>query len=199
PRLAEASTLPREELERLLGFFREGGPENLRGLLRRLARHAGAQLAAAEPKPVPRTAGYWPGEGALDLDRLIARLPPDRPVVPIILYRSMLLAADTAPIDALCEALAARGLNPAPLVVTSLKEKAAAAFVREAAARLDPVAIITTTAFAAGHDGEETAFDGTDAPVLQAVVATTKRAAWRDSARGLGASDPAMHLVLPAP
>ena len=34
----------------------------------------------------------------------------------------MLLAADVAPIDALCEALAARGLAPAPLFVTSLKD-----------------------------------------------------------------------------
>ena len=34
-------------------------------------------------------------------------------------------------------------------------------------------------------------------PVLQAVVATTKRAAWADSPRGLGAADLAMHVVLP--
>ena len=34
-------------------------------------------------------------------------------------------------------------------------------------------------------------------PVLQAVVATTKRAAWLDSPRGLGAADLAMHVVLP--
>src|SRR5271155_2163063 len=36
PRLAEASTLPPEELSILLRFFREGGPANLRALLRRL-------------------------------------------------------------------------------------------------------------------------------------------------------------------
>ena len=34
-------------------------------------------------------------------------------------------------------------------------------------------------------------------PVLQVVIANTKRAAWRDSARGLGAADLAMHIVLP--
>ena len=33
--------------------------------------------------------------------------------------------------------------------------------------------------------------------MLQAVIATTRRAAWRDSARGLGAADLAMHIVLP--
>src|SRR5262249_12029854 len=42
-----------------------------------------------------------------------------------------------------------------------------------------------------------TPFDSVDAPVLQAVIATTKRAAWTESPRGLGATDLAMHVVLP--
>src|SRR5438552_3892497 len=54
PRLSEASTPSPQELDVLLGFFREGGRENLCALLRRLASHAGAPLAAAEPKPIPR-------------------------------------------------------------------------------------------------------------------------------------------------
>jgi cobaltochelatase CobN len=198
PRLAEASTLPAPELVTLLQYFREGGRENLRALLRRLARHAGAALDAPEPQPVPRLAGYLPGVGAVEFDQLVAALVPDRPVIPIIFYRALLLAADTAPIDALCAALTARGLAPAPLVITSLKENAAAEFVRDALARLSPAVIVTTTAFAAaGEPGEPTPLDGPDVPVLQVVIATTKRAAWRDSARGLGAADLAMHVVLP--
>src|SRR6185312_4804354 len=103
-----------------------------------------------------------------------------------------------APIDALCVALAARGLAPAPLVVPSLKDKDAAAFVRDALARLKPAVVITTTAFAAsGEPGELTPLDGPGVPVLQAVVATTKRTAWSESPRGLGAADLAMHVVLP--
>ncbi len=79
-RLAAASTLPPPELDILLRYFREGGRENLRALLRRLAGHAGYELAASEPKPVPRVAGYLPGEGAVDLDRLMASLPSKQPV-----------------------------------------------------------------------------------------------------------------------
>src|SRR6266852_6332401 len=56
PRLADASTLPAHELDVLLRFFREGGRENLRMLLRRLARHAGVCVAAAEPQQLPRMA-----------------------------------------------------------------------------------------------------------------------------------------------
>src|SRR6202790_3142372 len=197
-RLAAASTLPRHELDALLRFFREGGRENLRALLRRLARHAGRDLEAREPAPVPRFAGYLPGEGAIELDRLAAMLEPGLPVVPVIFYRAMLLAADTAPIDELCAALAARGLAPAALVITSLKDATAPAFLRHALARLDPALIVTTTAFAAGGRADEpTPLDAPGVPVLQVISATTRRAAWRDSPRGLGAADLAMHVVLP--
>jgi len=194
PRLTAASTLPQQELYLLLRYFREGGRENLRALLRRLAHYAGCDLVAPPPCPVPRCAGYWPGEGAVELERLVALTLP---VVPILFYRAMLLAADTAPIDALCAALAARGLAPAPLVVPSLKDKDAAVFLRDAFAKLRPVLIVTTTAFAAGNCGEATVLDEADVPVLQIISAATKRAAWRDSPRGLGAADLAMHVVLP--
>src|SRR5712691_10611366 len=197
PRLVEASTLPAHELNTLLRFFREGGEENLGALLRRLARHSGARIETLEPRPVPRTAGYIPGEGAVDLERLVAFCQRGRPCVPIIFYRAMLLAADTAPIDALCRALAERGLAPAPLVVPSLKDRAAAEFVRAALARLKPAVVITATAFAAAAAGEPSPFDHTDVPVLQAVIATTRRSAWSQSTRGLGPADLAMHVVLP--
>jgi cobaltochelatase CobN len=198
PRLAAASTLAQRELDVLLAFFREGGRENLRGLLRALARHAGSALACAPPQPVPRMAGYLMREGAVDIDALMATLPPGRAVVPIVFYRSMLLAADMAPIDALCEALSGRGLAPAPLFVTRLKDRDAAAFMTHALARLDPAVIVCTTAFAAGgNPGEPTPLDGPDVPVLQVIVASTKRAAWSDSPRGLGAADLAMNVVLP--
>jgi cobaltochelatase CobN len=202
PRLDAASTLPPDELHMLLRYFREGGIGNLRALLRRLAcyaghSHAGLALQASEPTPLPRFAGYSPDQGALALECFAKRFTPDHPVVPIIFYRAMLLAGDTSPVDALCAALAARGLAAAPLMVTSLKDKEAAAFLREAFARLAPAAIVTMTGFAAGGAGDVSALDDLDVPVFQVVSATTRRAAWRDSPRGLGAADLAMHVVLP--
>jgi cobaltochelatase CobN len=196
-RLAASSTLPADELAALLKFFREGGRENLRALLRRLAGHAGFSLDGATAEPVPRVGGYVPGAGVVTLDALAERLAPGRAVVPIVFYRAALLAADTAPIDALCAELDARGLAPAPLMVTSLKDQEAAAFVRGALERLKPAVVVTTTAFAACGEGEGSPLDASDAPVLQAVIATTRRAAWLTSPRGLGPADLAMHVVLP--
>jgi cobaltochelatase CobN len=198
PLLAAASTLPADELAILLRYFREGGRDNLRALLCRLAWLAGAAIELPEPRTVPRTGGYTPDQQAIDLDGLIGSLAPDRPVIPVIFYRSMLLAADVAPIDTLYAALTARGLAPAPLFVTSLKDPDAASFLRAAMLRLAPAAIVTTTAFAASSgEAEPSPLDESGAPVLQAVIATTKRTAWSDSPRGLGAADLAMHVVLP--
>jgi cobaltochelatase CobN len=197
PRLDQASTLAAADLAALLAFFREGGRENLRALLGRLACHAGVGVDAPQPQVVPRQAGYLPGKGAVSLDELVAGLASGAAVVPIIFYRSALLAADTLPVDALCRALAARGLAPAPLVIPSLKDAEAAEFVSNALQRLAPSVIVTTTAFAAGGAGEVSPLDCVDAPVLQAVIGATRRAAWQTSPRGLGPADLAMHVVLP--
>src|SRR3954447_15490020 len=75
PRLADVSTLPPGELAALLGYFREGGRDNLRALLRRLGRHAGAALDCAPPCAVPRTGFYTPKLQAVSLDRLLDALP----------------------------------------------------------------------------------------------------------------------------
>jgi len=196
-RLDDASTFPPDELTALLSYFREGGRENLQALLHRLAGNAGCSLPAIGPQTVPRMGGYLPGAGAVSLDQLLASLTPGRSVVPVLFYRAAFLAADTAPIDALCEALQQRGLAPAPIFVPSLKDSEASAFVRDALSRLAPAAIVTTTAFAAASGNEAFAVDALDAPVLQAVIATTRRGAWQESPRGLGPADLAMHVVLP--
>src|SRR5262249_41888057 len=65
PRFADASTLPAEELASLLAYFREGGRENLRGLLRKLAGFAGVSMPVSAPDLLPRTGGYLPNLGAI--------------------------------------------------------------------------------------------------------------------------------------
>jgi cobaltochelatase CobN len=56
-RLAAGSTLPPHALDELLRYFREGGRENLRALLRRLAQLAGTDLAAPAPQAVQPVGG----------------------------------------------------------------------------------------------------------------------------------------------
>lgn len=191
PRLPGLSTLSAGELAALLAYFREGGQANLRAMLRRLAGHAGVALEAAPPRRLPRAGAWLPGAGEVPLGRLHDAA---RPVVPILFYRAMLLAEDTEPVATLCAALEARGLAPAPIFVASLKEPESLAFVRQALALLRPAAVVTTTAFASG---DAASLGAPGAPLVQAIIATTPRAAWQASQRGLGAADLAMHVVLP--
>lgn len=189
PRLAALGTLTAEEQAALLAYFREGGITNLRALLRRMAGHAGVALDAAPPRRLPRAGAWKPGFGELAVTRA-----GDRPVVPILFYRSMLLAEDAAPVAALAEALEGQGIAAVPLFVASLKEAESLGFVREAMAVLRPSVIVATTGFASG---DAAALGAPGVPILQAVMATTSRAAWAGSPRGLGGADLAMHVVLP--
>ncbi|TIO22340.1 MAG: cobaltochelatase subunit CobN, partial [Mesorhizobium sp.] len=218
-RLIEASTLPRAELDALLGYFREGGPANMSALVQRLARLAGSDTAVAEPVSVPKAGYYQPGIGVVaksvflnvgDPSHLplsgrreggVAELNIDSvgaPVIPILFYRSMLLAADVAPIDALADALRSQGMTPMPIFVSSLKDPVSLAFVETAITSLNPSAIVTATAFASGAEpGAETLFDRAGVPVFQVIVATTRREVWEKNQRGLAPADLAMHVVLP--
>ncbi len=197
-RLTAASTVSGEEITRLLAFFREGGPDNLDRMalsLQALADGQGDVRPVAEA--VPKLGFYRSGHGVVSLPDALEGLAGKK-ILPLLFYRSMLLAGDVAPIDALSEALMARGFAPLPVFVPGLKDEGTLTFLHETLSRLEPAAIITSTAFAshAEPDGK-TLFDRLGVPVFQAVIATTKREAWIDSQRGLGPSDLAMHVVLP--
>ena len=117
-----------------------------------------------------------------------------RPVVAILFYRSMLLAQDHAPIDALAAALEAEGMAAAPVFVPSLRDPAVLAELEPALRRIAPAAIVTATAFAAGETG---LFDRLGVPVFQVAPAATRVEAWAAGPRGLTPADLAMHVVLP--
>ncbi|WP_312798626.1 cobaltochelatase subunit CobN, partial [Tianweitania sp.] len=101
-RLAALSTMEPAERQALLACFREGGTENMRRVVERMAMLAGQERAVEEAEPLPRAGCYRQDEAG-----------PGSPVL-ILFYRSMLLADDVAPIDALADELATRGLKPVP-------------------------------------------------------------------------------------
>ena len=87
-RLVEASTVPRQELDGLLAYFREGGPANMRALVGRLAQLAGQEAQAAPARPCrgpgsicrARGSSIWPIFGshappALPLSRYSSTAP----------------------------------------------------------------------------------------------------------------------------
>ncbi|WP_117194523.1 cobaltochelatase subunit CobN [Rhizobium terrae] len=198
-RLAVASTVSEGMLSGILACFREGGPDNMRRLAQRLSALAdGGADILPQAAPMPKAGFYKPGRGIVRASDLLAGFSPDAPRLPILFYRSMLLANDAAPVDALFEALAGRGFAPLPIFVNGLKDADSVAFVEQAVMDFGPAAIIATTAFASGTDDQgETVFDRSGIPVFQVVVATTRRDGWGEGRRGLNPADLAMHVVLP--
>ena len=184
PRLDAASTFPAPTLARLSAYFRHGGETNAHAALAFLLNHAGHDLTSAEPRPQGALGDLrvWPAEGARAL---------------IVFYRSAWLAGDTAPYEALGDALAARGFAVEAFYVTSLKDPAVVAALRARLAATPPDVIVNATAFSARLDDGGTAFDACDAPVLQAAVSLATRAQWAASPRGLAPADLAMNVALP--
>ncbi|WP_298372016.1 cobaltochelatase subunit CobN [Azospirillum sp.] len=192
PNLSGFGTVAAAESQRLWRFFTEGGPQNIGHLLACAATLAGHPLPWSDPTPVPRFGAHEGWRGVA---------PPNAPVAAVVFYRSHLLAGDLAPIDALCDALAARGLAPLPLFVASLKEPDCAAWMRATLTRRHAAIVINTTGFSAARANDSSLggspLEANGTPVLQAILSTTPEEGWRGSARGLGPSDLAMNVVLP--
>ena len=191
-RLAGISTVAPDTLALLDGYFREGGPGNVAQALRVAANLAGGGFELSPPEAVGAAVAF-----VADRERERSSAADDRAVALILFYRSSLLAADTAPIEALMAALEARGLKPVALAVTSLKDPLAISCIECAIERYRPAIVLNTTAFSALRDDDTTALDAADVPVLQVVLAGTSQAAWAASPRGVSTSDLAMNVVLP--
>ncbi|HTV45747.1 MAG TPA: cobaltochelatase subunit CobN [Stellaceae bacterium] len=190
PRLDEASTLPPAALRRIRSYFAAGGIDNIGACLRFIAGHFSAQTHPPAPPPSPvRAFGFFgpamrPG---------IA----DAPLALIVFYRAWMSAADTAPVTALADALASRGVRVAAVYVTSLKDADAATPLRAVLAAELPNVILNLTAFSAHLDSGGSVLDEANAPVFQLALAGSSRGQWAQSQRGLGPADLAMNVVLP--
>ncbi len=207
-RLLAGSTVDAADWERLRGLLDQGGPVNA---ARALRAFAGGAVEAAEA-----VASFGRHHAIVDavLDRVAQapRIPPSAmltaptrsatastsaPRALILFYRSIYLANDLAPIDALRDALAARGFDVECLYVTSLKDPAAIAPLREALEGGAFEIILNATAFSGRLDDGTRTLDAADAPVLQAVLAASSEESWAASPRGLSPTDIAMNVALP--
>jgi cobaltochelatase CobN len=199
--LAADSTVPAEAYDRIWRYLIEGGPDNAAGFLGYAADLLGAGADWSEPAPLLRAGLYWPGLVAPDLEAVRGRwADPAAPVAAISFYRALVQSGDLAPVDALVEALQARGLNPLPLYAQSLKDPVCAETVRHLLGEAGAGLVLNCTGFALSAPGAEragTPFDGVPGPVLQVVLSGSSEARWRDSTSGLAARDIAMNVALP--
>src|SRR5271168_2413844 len=188
-RLDQASTLDSHAVQRIWRYFDEGGPRNMAACLAFFAAEIGAATNSPPPAPVDAFGRF---------ERACFEAEPGAPHALIVFYRSIYLANDLAPIEALAQALRDKGLATTSVFVTTLKDEAAPEGLRAFLDRRRFDVVLNATAFSARLDGTEgTALDALDAPVLQVALAGVSLDAWRGSLRGLGPADLAMHVALP--
>nr|WP_314261907.1 cobaltochelatase subunit CobN [uncultured Devosia sp.] len=203
PILQSRSTIHPDDWARLHGLFIAGGPDNAHTILQAfnlLKESNGPRLSDLQPKPFARFGLWHPATGMTEEAGLRARHIVDAAHVPILFYRAALEGAGTATIEALIAELESRGLNPVPLLVSSLKEAACVRFVQNALAAFPPSAIFNLTGFSLGLDGldaKSNPFADTDAPVIQLIQTGRSEAQWEADSQGLSSKDMAMFLVMP--
>ena len=188
-RLDQASTLGSDAVQRIWRYFDEGGPYNMAACLAFFAAEIGAAANSPPPAPVDAFGRF---------ERACFEAERGAPRALIVFYRSIYLANDLAPIEALAQALRDKGLATTSVFVTSLKDEAALEGLRALLDRRSFDVVLNATAFSARLDATDgTALDALDAPILQVVLAGVGVDAWRASLRGLGPADLAMHVALP--
>ena len=140
---------------------------------------------------------YWPDRALPSLADIAAAWPGKGGVVPVVFYRALVQSGNTAPVDALVEALTARRLRPLPVFVHSLKDGEAAALLAALFAEMPPAAILNATGFSVRAGSAADPLAAADCPVLQVVFAGGDEASWRAGTRGLAPRDLAMNVALP--
>ncbi|WP_339112628.1 cobaltochelatase subunit CobN [Thioclava sp. GXIMD2076] len=191
-RLDALSTLPVSTLRRLQALCDAGGAVAAQAALAQLSLAAGLYAGPVSGvKSVPDCGFYLPQTG------IVAAPEAGEDIALVTFYRSYLTAADTAPVDAMIEALRARGLNAYGVFAPSLKAQGVPDWLRREIARLKPVTVVNATAFSAQGAEGGSPLDAAGVPVVQVALTTARRRDWAGSERGLAPSDLAMHVVLP--
>ncbi len=183
PELTAQSTLPAATCERLRQYFIAGGENNAASLLRFACALLGEGYEPAPAQPLPSAGLYRHSDGQGHIG--------------IIFYRAALEGGQTAPIDALAENIAARGIGVSAHYVASLKDAESNSVLRRHYVEHPPQVIINLTSFAASAGGKDDPLAAYDCPVLQAIMASSSEAVWQSSAQGLAPRDLAMGVVLP--
>ncbi len=185
PQLTARSTLAPRHCEALRNYLVKGGAPNARGFLEFCSHLLNGTAAPETAADLPRAGIYRDTSSA------------ERPLAAIVFYRSVLEGAQTAPIDALVETLAQRGIGCKALFVASLKDQASTDIITRSLAAQPPGVILNATSFAVASGGAADPLGAYDCPVLQVVLAGSSEENWRDSTQGLGPRDLAMNVVLP--
>ncbi|NEQ46197.1 MAG: cobaltochelatase subunit CobN [Leptolyngbya sp. SIOISBB] len=211
PDLISHSTVPLTVAHKLWRYLNEGGVDNWRhGLMSVCDRYLQTTFQPPEPTAIPNIGLYTPSVSLssqaftpVSLPRQIAALATGS-IVGILFYRAHYLAGNTAPIEALCNALQTRQMQPLPVFVSSLQNPEIQADLRDLLRLKEAPGIdllLNTTSFAVAKLQAETPqldlWQQLDVPVLQVILSGGTQEAWQQNPMGLSPRDIAMNVALP--
>lgn len=199
PTLMSHSTVTFGMVNQLWQYLTEGGGENwLNGLKFVCDRQWETGYHPTPPQAVPKI-GLYRSSASNQKSQKSAKAA-------ILFYRSHYLAGNTLPIDALCQALSDRHLEPVAVYVSSLRETEIMTALLELLSPQGEWAvqiILNTTSFAIAQLQPETVDDHPQlwqqlgVPVLQVILSGGSREQWETSWQGLSPRDVAMNVALP--
>ncbi len=231
PDLISLSTVPLGIVNQIWQYFSEGGVENFVNALQFISDSC--LLTAynpAPPQPIPRVglyewgvesgewgvgSGEWGSRGAEgqrskgELELRSSTFEPQGfqcpiPKIGILFYRAHYLAGNTKVIDALCEALVQKNLQPVPVFVSSLREPDVQVELSEffQPKEAESIAVLlNTTSFSLARLESETPqtelWQKLDVPVLQVILSGGSIEEWESQFQGLSPRDMGMNVALP--
>jgi len=223
PDLITHSTISLSAVNQLWRYFTEGGIENTVNALKFVTDIClKTSYNPPPPQAIPRVGLYSWESGAGEQRSRLRREPfglssgrklsrtgageksfsPQK--VGLLFYRAHYLAGNTLPIDALCQALAQRQLQPVPIFVSSLRDPDVQA---DLLPYLQPKnqegiqVLFNTTSFSLARLETETPqlhlWRQLDVPVLQVILSGGAADGWESQFQGLSPRDMAMNVALP--
>jgi cobaltochelatase CobN len=201
--LISKSTVSGEIVQKIWQYFQEGGTENFLNALQFIADTALlTEFNPPPPQPVPRVGLYERLETENNTQLPITNYP--FPKIGILFYRAHYLSGNTQVIDALCNALIEKKLQPVPVFVSSLREPGVSDKLCEWFTNKNGVNIsllMNTTSFSLASLETETPqtelWEKLDIPVLQVILSASSVEQWESQSQGLTPRDMAINVALP--
>ncbi|MBD2069592.1 cobaltochelatase subunit CobN [Leptolyngbya sp. FACHB-671] len=204
PDLISHSTVPLTAVNQLWRYLIEGGIENTINAFKFIANTSLGQHYDLRPaQPIPRV-GLYEWRPLASISPRSPQPPTPNPQIGILFYRAHYLSGNTAPIDALCQALVERQLEPVPIFVSSLRDPDVQTDLLTHFQLKDgcPIQVLlNATSFSLARLDSETPnvdlWKQLDVPVIQVILSGGTVEKWRSQTRGLSPRDVAMNVALP--
>ena len=205
PDLISHSTVKLAVVNQLWRYFTEGGVENFANALKFIADVClGQTYNPPPPKSVPRVGLYQESGVRSQESGVRGQSQRTKEKIGILFYRAHYLAGNTPPIDAICQALVERQLEPVPVFVSSLRDGEVQAELLEYFQPKEGSGIgllLNTTSFSLAKLDAETPqlelWKRLDVPVLQVIFSGGTVEDWDSQFQGLTPRDTAMNVALP--